>query len=254
MRSPVAVRDPADHATGRETGRETGPTPRASRGLPIRRRINLPWVAIGVLMVVGSGLVFAAWANGLTRSAGVLTLAREVKAGQVISASDLAVTQINAGGRVPALAPEMGDDVIGRVALVDLGIGTIVSRDLFTRAGVVRPGRALVGVPAHAATLPISDVRSGDSVLVVRTVDPAVGEQGPVVSWAATVFGVVSTRDEVGNEALTVSLDVDIADAPAIAAASSADGVRLILVSSLEDIPPSVLFQDLLTPDPAVPE
>lgn len=245
MTSPGAVRPVSDDRADQQTSR--------TRALPLRRQWNLPWVAIGVLMVVGSGLVFTVWADGLSGTSAVLTLRRDIRGGEIVDRSDLATSQVRVGPGVSTVAAADQAQIVGQVAVTDLAAGTLVTPNLFTRANVVGPGRALVGVPLDPAAVPTQGLRAGDPVMVVEVLDAgAAAPPDPPSVWAATVFAVSRSLDELGNESITASLDVDIRDAPAVAVAGRDGAARLILIADLDEIPAAFLFADVITPEPEV--
>lgn len=228
-----------------------GATSRANGGgvasIPVRRAWNLPWVLIGVVMMLGSGLAFAAWAGNTGQLTSALALAHDISAGHEITGSDL--TTVEVGDSAPPLSIAADDraQVIGRAALTDLSAGTLVTADLLAGSTVLPPGRALVAVRVDDVAGPLPALRSGDTVMVVRTTDPASGDEAlPPAVWPGTIFSVSRVVDQGGVEVAVVSLEVDALNAPNIASASAADRIRLVLVGGPDDIPPELLFADVL--------
>ncbi|MBI2168472.1 MAG: flagellar biosynthesis protein FlgA [Actinobacteria bacterium] len=214
------------------------------RGLPLRRRWNVPWIALGVFLVVTSALAFAVIGSGTGSTTPVLALARSVQAGEVLVESSLRVVYLSDGAALRTVPAEARRDVIGRAVIAELAAGTVLSPDLVSRSSAVGAGEAVVAVRLEPSAVPAGNFGSGDAVMVVRTPvstdSPGDGSAPPVV-WTARVFGVADVESSAGP-VVVVSLVLDALDAPGVAAAAATDEVRLVLVRSLDDVPPELLF------------
>lgn len=216
------------------------------RAVPLRRAWNVPWIVLGVLLVAGSALTFAVLGGSSGNGTRALALAADIAAGEVLTEDLLTTVDVDTTGGVTILRAEYLDRVVGRTAVIGLPAGTLVTEDLFSDSSALAQNEALVGVPLQASALPVAGLRSGDAVMVVRTPSPSDPSDAvtPAV-WRATVFGVASAASPSGDVKV-VTLKVDPRDAPGIAAAAATDRVRLILVRSLDDVPPELLFSELL--------
>lgn len=233
--------------------RSDGARSNGRRALPLRRAWNVPWILLGALLVVGSALTFVVLGGSPERVA-VVVLARDVGAGEVVTADDLAVIEVDAGPRARLVAADRRDGLLGRRAVSNLAAGTLLADELLVSAPPIGRGQAVVGVRLDASSLPGPALGSGDAVMVVRTPAPSdLSDPAAPAVWPATVLGTV-VADSTAGAVTVVSLRVDPLDAPAIAAAAAADRIRLVVVSSLEDIPPEVLFTDALAGEEVAPE
>lgn len=213
------------------------------RVIPLRQAWNIPWVVLGVLLVAGSALGFTVLGRSDQRGTAALILGSPVDAGEAITEADLRVVHID-GAASGTVGPERRTELIGRLALVDLAAGSVLSDGVVASSPVLEDGRALVAISIDPSTAPIAGLRQGDAVMAVRTPGPTDVADGtaPTV-WAASVFAVTSVATPSGD-VVSVSLNVDTLDAPAVASAAASDQVRLVLVRSVDGIPDQLLFPD----------
>ncbi|HLF99354.1 MAG TPA: SAF domain-containing protein [Acidimicrobiia bacterium] len=218
------------------------------RVVPVRSPINVPWVVVGILLVAGSALAFAVMGGSGGAGQAALALVADVRAGETITEADLRTVRVDGSG-LEIVAPAQRRELVGRVALTDLKAGAVISESLLAGAEVLAAGEALVGIRLDSSSVPIAGLRPGDHVMVVRTPGPAdvaSAEGGaPPAVWKASVFGKAPITTPAGD-AIVVSLAVDALDAPAIVAAAAVDRIRLALVRSSDDIPPQLLFADVI--------
>ena len=163
-----------------ERGRAGGPA--WTSGVPMARgpdevpaRRNWLRIALGAVLVLGSGLVF----TGLYRSAGdrqpVLVLANDVGRFDSIERSDLRVVLVGAEPGVE-LVPEADiDEVVGRLALTELAQGSLLSPDEVADTDdlLVGPDEAIVGARLGAGSAPVGDIPAGTRVSVVIRPGPS---------------------------------------------------------------------------------
>ncbi len=203
---------------------------------PARRR-KIPWVAVGVLLVLGSGVAFSVWATGVGDRQPVLALRADVAAGEELTADHLDEVLVGTDARVNLVAADALDRMVGRVAVVDLPRGTLVAREHFSEGTPLASGEAVVGVAVEPGAAPLAHLRAGDRVLVVETPPesqlPEEAASFTPTTWAGAVFDIspVEGVDGATLGRVAVSLEVPEADAPHIAAAAAAGRVRLVLVS-----------------------
>jgi hypothetical protein len=211
----------------------TAATQNGLRAGTVQRQRNVPWMVLGVILVVGGALVFAAVASSIGGRQSVLAMARAVPAGQVVGASDVVEVELASDGNLRAIAAGDVDTVVGQTAALDLIQGTLVTRDHLGAGSGPGQGKAIIGLALEPGQVPSSELAPGDRVEVLDTgADPVAGERNePRVLAAARVSEVerVETGSATGDVA--VSLVVEGAEAPEIAAAAAQDRVTLILVS-----------------------
>lgn len=224
---------------------------------PTRSRIRMPWIVVGVLLVVGSGLTFAVWADGAAGRTDVLALARDVEPGHTLLPEDLTSVGVGSDAPLNVIRPDELEEVVGKTVLARLGSGTLLADDVLTAGPLVDEGRALVAVSIGAEAAPTGDLGPGDAVMAVETpgdipADPEAALLLPRV-WAATVFSVTDVDTFDGTTVTVASLEVDPFSAAEIAAAAAADRIRLVAVNSVEDVPPELLLGRLTGPPESTP-
>jgi hypothetical protein len=182
-------------------------------------------------MVVGISVMLGLWlhARSVDRSP-VLVLRADVARGEVLDRTDLRVTEIDTEDELSLLGPDRVDEVEGRVAVMDLQAGSLVSVDQFTAGGLVGAGDGVVGLALDPGEYPILTLRPGDVVRVVATPDP--GAATAEVSVLVEEAEVVDVAAVGGQDRLFVSLVMPAGEADEVAAAGAEDRARLIQVGS----------------------
>jgi len=221
------------------TGTTNGQPPSGMRISPTKPRRNGALIAVGVLLMVGCGLIAAVLQMRATTKTAVLSVAHQVPAGQVVRSSDLSTVSVSVSGgdglRVIPAADR--SSVVGRTAAVGLMPGTLVSRNQIGDGAAVTKGKVVIGLSLKPGQMPTSNLKAGDQVVLVATppanqaADAAAGQAHAVVLVdRATVFGV--DGGSRNNDNTSVSVLIDEADAPAVAAAGSASQVTLVLLAA----------------------
>uniref|UniRef100_UPI002AD2130C SAF domain-containing protein n=1 Tax=unclassified Frankia TaxID=2632575 RepID=UPI002AD2130C len=206
-------------AGGDRTGRRPGaaPTTRLTGGP--RRRRRLPYLLLGVVLVVGcaaAGLLAGARVGSRQP---VLVLARPVMVGQVLAAADLREVRISAES-VNTIPAGSKDTVLGRPVAYSLPAGMVLSRAALGAAQVPPAGWAIAAVALKDGQFP-TGLSAGSRVVVVVTVGTSAvsitsTSSAAVRAWEATVVAV-QARDT--NQTTVVSLQLAEDDARALAAA-----------------------------------
>ncbi len=210
-------------ASGAVRGRgPVAPGARLTGGSPRRRRV--PYLLVGVVLVVGcaaAGLLVGTRAGSRTP---VLVLARPVVVGQVLSAADLREARI-AADDLDTIAAGARGSVVGRPVAYSLPAGTVLSRAAVGAAQVPPPGRAIGAVALRAGQFPTGLSVGSRVVVVVAPASSAVStapsdDTGVRTSggWEATVVAVSTSA---GDQTTVVSLQLAEDDARALAAAPS---------------------------------
>jgi hypothetical protein len=210
-------------------------SPRA-RDLALRppsRRVRVPELAIGLLVVVVFALGGVLWHLRSVDRTPILAVASPIGRGEVVQAEDLRVVYVASEDRLAGLRPEDTDRVVGMIALVDLASGSIVTEDLVGDGARVGEDDGVVGLPLEPGQYPAFDLAPGDRVNVVRigagepSREDDRDESGAVVVRAVEVMAV---EDLAGGERKLVSLLASEEDAESIGALDSVS-LRLVLVS-----------------------
>jgi hypothetical protein len=197
------LREPAVVEPGRNTG--------------VRSRVRAQWLVLAAALTVMAG-VLVAWA--LTRAADridVVVVARPVAAGTVIDVADLATTPVAIDGAVHGLVPAASlDELAGRVATVDLRVGTLLSEGMWADGTGLAPGERTVGAVLEPGRFP-AGLASGSTALAL-----------PIDGDATGVTVRVLDADVTDAGDLRVTLAAAEADAARLAQTAATD--RLVLV------------------------
>ncbi|WP_165963940.1 SAF domain-containing protein [Actinomadura sp. KC216] len=192
-------------------------------------------VVIGMLLVLTGALSAAYLYTGIGDRASVVMVTRDVPVGSPIDASDVATTQVDAGQGVTLVPGRQLQQVVGRVAAVDLRKGTLLAPSQVTTALSPRTGQQVVPIALRASQLPARGLAPGDQVLVIATPgqqgeSPATAAGGDQLTQdtAATV-DQVSSADAEGS--VRVDLVVDARVGPAIAKQASTGRLAVVVTS-----------------------
>ncbi len=184
--------------------------------LPVVRRV--PLAVAGGLLMAGAVLGFGLWANSVSDQRPVLVTARALDAGDVLTASDLAVVSVSANGVVASVPADAEDSIVGQTVAADVPAGLLMA------AGMVGPveerpaNTVVVGAVLEPGRFPVGGLEAGDSVSLVAT-----SGDDPVRLGDAEVFAVGAGDERSG--AVWVSLllpDGLVVDEVVDAAAGSA--------------------------------
>lgn len=208
----------------------SGPT--AVVGARRSRRQQVPWIALGVLIIVMSMLGFALWSMNESTRTPVLVAGRPIAAGERIEVDDLVLVSVGADGGLAVLAAGQEDVVAGRVARGPIPAGTPLSEALVVGpAEAVPAGQAVIGALLEPGQYPSAAMRAGDRVQVVRTTSASSLDDGGTADMGrATIWAVEPLAD--GRRQLFVSLLVDEAAAEATADVAAANRMRLVLLGA----------------------
>lgn len=200
--------------------RTTGARPRLGAS---RRRVHVPGVLVGVLLIAGCALAFGVVADHLSERQPVLVLARPVDRGTVLTDADVTTAQVAADPGVQIAAPSARDRIVGRTLLTPLAAGAVLTPDLVGPTAVdLGAGTRTVGLALEPGGYPTSALAPGDLVGVVAT-----DGGGTVLDDRATVVAVEPVVE--GSATRLVSVVVRADAAAGITAAAARDGVRLVL-------------------------
>jgi hypothetical protein len=198
-------------------------SPRSVR--PGRHRLRVQWLLLAAALTVLAG-VLVAWA--LDRAAGrvqVVTVARPVAAGSVISAADLGLTSIAFDTPVTGLAPASSLELlVGRVATVDLEPGMLLSTGMWADGTELSPDERTIGALLQRGAHP-AGLAAGAGVQAVDLTD----------TTAAPVFARVLEADADEQGGLHVTLAVPAAEAARLARLAAID--QLVIVGVPAETP-----------------
>lgn len=136
------------------------------KALGPRRRS--PWaIGLSVAMIAAGGVGGSVLWEAAGERTGVVTVVRQVPAGQEITDRDLGKASVALD---PALEPVLSterDEVVGKRAAVGLVPGTLLSRSQVTEASLVAEGEQVVPVGLKPHLLPATELAPGRRVRVV---------------------------------------------------------------------------------------
>jgi hypothetical protein len=181
-----------------------------------------------VLVTVVFALGAVLWHLSAVEKVPALAAASQIQRGDVIDASDVRVVYVSSDDNLARLDSAQMGRVTGRIALVDLAEGTLLTPSVVADAATVNAGDGVVGLSLDPGAYPARGLAPGDQVNVVRSADVAELDAKPtVIAHNAEVFKV----EEMSSDRLLVSILADESDADAVAAAEGAGGLRLVLVA-----------------------
>lgn len=201
---------------------------------PLRPRRQPKWI-IGGALSMAMGALGAAWLwQEATDTQRVVYVARPLQVGQVIEAGDLTTVSVGRLPQVETVPAEQMDALVGQQAKVALAGGTLLPDGVVGEMPLATH-EAQLGLRLPSGRLPTSNIEPGSAVTMVALPDPAVVEQGQVVTTAGPDADTVParlltapTRDEDGLSWL-VDIAVPAAEAPDLARLAAADRVALVL-------------------------
>jgi hypothetical protein len=214
-------------------------TPSSLRIAPSPRRRATPWIAVGVLLVLGCALAFGVISSRLGDRQAVLAIARQVPAGQVLTVGDLTTVNLTID---PALRPIPATErpsVVGRPAAVPLQPGALLTPADLGAPATLGADQAIVAFALKAGRFPPA-LTAGAQVLVADTgtADAPAPADGSSTVLADTPLASSATVVEVNRpaddtqDATVVSVRVSASNATRLAAAGAADRVALVLLPS----------------------
>ena len=182
---------------------------------------------LGLALLVGFSLLFAAMALRADPATGVLAVARPVPAGATISDADLAVMRIVPDAELDVFTEVDRDAVVGRTAAVPLVAGSILSPAHIGAPDWPPPGESVIAVAFPAGQVPAGLV-AGSRVTVLLTSAPGLASVdtggGVPVAVAASVVQVDPPNV---SGSVAVSLLLGSSDARLVAAAGGEVSVLL---------------------------
>lgn len=200
---------------------------------PQQRRPRTSWIALGLLVLVGFGLLGAVTVARVAGREPVVALAQAVDRGEQLTPADLMIVNVGTDDNVAVVPSDARDDLVGLTATARLEAGTLISPGQFAEGPSVAAGASVVGMALAPGQYPTVSLRPGDRVVVVRTPAPTPTANGAasatVLAERAEVFAVESLSETART--LMVSIVVSEDAVPEVAAAAAADRIRLGLVA-----------------------
>ena len=182
-----------------------------------------------MLVVVLGGLV-SMWAvSSYAHRDRVLVIAQNISVGHTITVDDLAGADLTVDPRVAAFTVEQQDQVIGKVALVDLAKGTLINPSQVGQSQVLTAGQVLVPLQLKPGQLPAVGVAPGQRVLLVATpVDT--GQPAPVGGPTDPIEATVSESGAPDPSTGVIVVDVRVPQHVGVALARMAASGNVTVV------------------------
>lgn len=204
--------------------RRNGSTPAPVRVRSARSR-RMPWLALALVLVVGGGLLVGLLVQSAAERSTVLAAARSIAPGQVITDADLHVVEVGVDGEAALVPAASRSSIVGKVAVVGIPEGALLSPGQVAAGGGIEPGTVVVGALLTPGELPVSTLRAGDAVELVAVS----GGQGAERESLGT-GSVFTTAPGTQTGSVFVSLVVDEAIAEQVADVASQQRLRLLLL------------------------
>jgi hypothetical protein len=180
----------------RTVGPDAAAAPGASRA---RSRVRAQWLLLGAACTVLAGALVA-WS--LSRAAdrvAVVSMARPVAAGTTLVLEDFATTAIGLDGTATGLVPSASlERLVGRVATIDLQVGTLLTAGMWSDGVAVSDGERVVGAVLAPGHVP-AGLAQGSSAI-------AVASEGPADDPGVMVRVLDVTRSDDGDLLLTLAV------------------------------------------------
>lgn len=225
----------ADRQRSRAGRRAATPNAAGQIAPPRQRRPAL--AALALLLIVGGALVAGLLAVRMDSRVPVLAAAGPIEPGTKISEDDLRVVRVASEG-LGLIGEEYADEVVGAYATTRIEESTLLTEANVSSEDPIPEDRAIVSVPLDGKLAPVSTVRSGDLVQVVRATGSNGGVAKAEVLGTAYVLEVTEPQvDELGgstNEASVSLLVLDDVALSVIDAASAGEAGLAILASGVD--------------------
>ena len=200
----------------RTNGHRDGP---AVRVVGTRSR-RVPWIALGVVLVIAGALTFGLVVQSAGDRTAVLVAARDIEPGQVIAAGDVRVVDAAIDGAAAVLPATRRGVLVGQTAATRIPAGSLLNGGQFTTGGRIAAGEVVVGALLGPGALPVADLRAGDRVTLLEARDSeqrGFGEPEPL--GEATVYRIAAGT-QPGTQFVSLVIDDGIAQRVTDAAAS----------------------------------
>lgn len=212
-----------------DSGTEAEAPRPAAVGKTPKPRWKLWGAALGIAVMLVSGLAFVYVNSTTSKTVSVLTTKNAVERGHAITEADLATISIAGGQNADTVPAKDATSIVGQIAAVDLPAGSLITSSNVIDTLPVPDGKTIVGVSVTTAQLPSYALAAGD---VVRIVDTPVAQGEPPAddpkTFKATVF---TTSFDEKNNVWIVDLIVPSREAPSIAARAATQRIALVLDS-----------------------
>jgi hypothetical protein len=214
---------------------------RSGRSEPPRltppRRTRLPFLTLGLLLVIGGALAFYVGSLRASDRVPVLVLARDVGAGQPLVRADVRVAQVAAGGDVATVPAGELSSVVGRTLAVPRSAGALLSPDDMGKSKFPPRGQAVAAVALKPGQFPpglAAGARVSALVTPGRLPSATVsgggggtGTKAPRSTWLPGVVVAVAPDAAGGGAVVSLLMDENAASAVSAAAEGTVSVIEL---------------------------
>ncbi len=202
-------------------------------GIPYARTRdrNTPWIVFGLLLATLGGLGAFLVATTLADRVDVLVAARDIEAGEPITAADLSTVAISGGDGARAIAASRKPALVGSASTTDVSTGAILHPDQIVAIDELAR-RVIVGAALGPGEYPTAALVPGQVVQVISVSGETSfrnNEEAYDVLGRATV---VSIKALVRTDELLVSMRVEQRLAPLISERAQQRLIRLAIVEN----------------------
>jgi hypothetical protein len=192
--------------------------PRGFRPTSRRRARIALGAALAAVAIGGNVLVY----SSLDDKTEVLQVVRNVRAGEMITSSDLRVVEVDVDPTVPTVAANQVGLVVGQYARVYITSGSLMVSQLVQPNPLVAAGASVVAVEIRPTRVP-SGLRERSRVMIV--VLPSNSDEDVFV----TTGRVVARGDDADNVTGVFGLSIEVPEAAASRVAAG-DDVRVVVL------------------------
>ncbi|WP_116051839.1 SAF domain-containing protein [Amycolatopsis palatopharyngis] len=219
MNTNTTTRPGTDRPTSTADGPwiSDGKKPPASRLQPPGRRRTIPYLLLGVLLVLACVGGFLLISLGSGDRQAVLALARDMSVGQVLTTQDLRQVNVAVDPGVAVVGAEQAATLVGRPMATNLSTGALLTPNSIGGATVPTDRHAIAALALKAGQLP-PEVAPGTTVSVVFVPGQAATESSFPADDGTEWPGVITSVAPALNEQTVVSVQLAEAAARQVAA------------------------------------
>ena len=161
------------------------------------RRIRLPELTLGVVLVVGGAFVSTTLAKSRTQLVQVLGVARSVDKGEALMTRDLRPISLERSLASSFLPLNRADEVLGKVSLSALSAGSPIVEGMFANVPPLLENEAIIPLRLEIGDVP-QGIAAGDSVRIAYVPDTNLSTEIAAQEFesVATVWSVQEPSDE----------------------------------------------------------
>jgi hypothetical protein len=206
------------------------PVPGAEASVaPVRTRRSWGYGAGALAAIIVGGLIGAFVYTGTQHTDEVWVVRSDVPRGQTITAQDLAVINVAHGQHTAGFTgPAAKDRIIGKIAIVDLPGGSLVTEKSIAATLPVPAGKSLVGIALKTSQVPSVPLHAGDKVVITPIAQQA-GTISAGAQKAGDVDAIIATDPKPDSASGTVVVNVYVTASRASDVAGRAAGGQVTL-------------------------